>query len=117
MTTTAMMSQTIRLPRMAADISLPPARRPWVRRGSPLHSALGFPDRFEFCNLIGNGAFDRKALHRRCPVETVATAGARQDIGGVVRLGDRSAVHEDEDIVLDRERRLGHRVGQCRTVF
>ena len=47
----------------------------------------------------------------------MAMTGPRQHILGVGRFGDRAAVNKDEDFAVNRERGLGHRVGQARAIL
>src|SRR5947209_6404990 len=92
---TATMSQRINSPTRTPDIFDLPQRR----RGSTA------ADRLEFACLFAQREFDRKALHRRGAVEAVAVSRMLENVFGVLGLGDRAAVAEDERVRLDRQRR------------
>src|SRR4051794_9122813 len=62
----------------------------------PTLSPLG--DRLEAAHVLGHRDLGRQALHRRGPEEPDHALGALQHVRGVVRLGDRPAVAEHQDL-------------------
>src|SRR6266850_751434 len=105
-TTIAMISQRINSPTRVPDIF----SSFWSRR-------LPRADRLEFTNLSGERALDRKTLHRRSAVEAVTFARVFHDEIGIIRLGDGTAVGQNQDVRIDAERRCRPGIYLFRTVF
>ena len=62
------------------------------------------PKRFEFLNLFGDGPLRRKSLHARGSKEARDAARPAQYIDDIVRLGQRPAVADHQDLRVDRHR-------------
>src|SRR3954447_15791968 len=92
-TTTATISQRINSPTRVPDMFL-----------SLDLSALSRADSLEFANLIRQCPLDRKPFHRGGAVEAVAIACVPHDEIGIVRIGDRSAMSEHQNVRIDPER-------------
>src|SRR3989442_783290 len=72
-------------------------------RGLPTGSFLE-RKRFEFLNLFGDGPLRRKSLHARSSKEARDAARPAQYIDDIVRLGQRPAVADHQDLRVDRHR-------------
>src|SRR3954470_17244157 len=66
----------------------------------------------EALHVLGHCLLDGEAFHRRGAEEADDTFGALDHERGIVRLGDRAAVAEDEDVVVDAFRRVVHLLDQ-----
>src|SRR5207342_2774843 len=73
--------------------------------GSKLH-ALEAP------RLLGQRDFGRQPLHAAGAVEAVATAGVLENVLGVLRSGDGTAVAQDDDVLAHLQRCVGDFVDQ-----
>src|SRR5690242_16211696 len=105
-------------PDMLSSPAVAPARQ--MGRAPRLLSfdLLELPRLFRECDLR------RQPLHARGAVEAVAVGTMLQDVGGVVRHGDRAAVAEDDDVrphgarrrcpSLDARHAIGERQGGLR---
>src|SRR6478735_5799289 len=73
-------------------------------------------DRLEAAHVLGHRDLGGQALHRGGAEEAGDPLGALDDVGGVVRLGDRAAVAEDEDVGAHPSRRVVHLLDQGHAV-
>src|SRR5882757_407824 len=105
-TTIATISQRINSPTKIPDM-LPSLNFP----------ALSRADRLEFAHLIRQRPLHRQALHRRCAVETVAVAGGLHDEIGILRIGNRTAMGQHQNVRVDAECRRSPGVDLGRAVL
>ena len=69
-------------------------------------------DRLEARDGLGQCDLGRKPLHARGAEEPDDTPSSLEHVGGVLRLGDRPAVAEDEDVRRDLDGRVVHRLDE-----
>src|SRR3989449_2772853 len=70
-------------------------------------------DLLEPSHLLGHRRLGRQPFHAGRAEEADHALGALEHIGGIVRLRDGPAVAEDEDLRVDRLRRVVHRLDQA----
>src|SRR5215471_4280742 len=105
MTTARMIIVTTIVPMVSPDMFSSPAVAP--ARQSRLSPRLPSFDPLELPCLLGQRELRRQALHAGGAVEAVALRAMLQDVGGVVRHGDRAAMAEDDDVGPHGARRGG----------
>src|SRR5215510_16014360 len=104
------------VPMISPDIFSSPAVAP--ARQSRLPPRLPSFDPLELAGLLGQRELRRQPLHAGGSVEAVAVRAMLQDVGGVLRHGDRAAMTECDHVLarVARRRRPGvdarHAVGE-----
>src|SRR5688500_12413258 len=81
--------------------------RPWRSSGTCLPDSCRQPYRLERADLFCDGAFGRQPLHRARAVKTVHPAAVGDDVLGVGGFGNRTAMANDDDLRVDKPRRIG----------
>src|SRR5437867_4257780 len=69
-------------------------------------------DRLEAAHVLGHRSLGRQPIHRGGSDEADHALGVREHVRGVVRLGDRTAVAEHEDVRLDAPGCVVHRLDE-----
>src|SRR5215208_466357 len=67
-------------------------------------------NRLEAAHVLGHRDLGRQALHRRGAEEADDAVGVREDVCGVVGLGNRASVAQDENLRVDTLRGVVHRL-------